>query len=189
LSTPVQRQSIRFARPSTRSARRSYKLPASTCPGSRSSTARVAQEYASILNPLFKAGSCDGLVAAEQNTFTYEDLLNYTARSPFFTQATEHVGPRAGNSCNSKGSDYLVHWSMLQVATVPRVIGMPVGTKDEKDTAAYTLAQAGFGWQPKPGGQDLNKLWVTRQSISSPPMQSISNPVILTTNDETAITL
>jgi len=142
---------------------------------------------ASILKPIFKAGSCDGLVAAEQNTFTSEELLSYTARSPYFTQATSHIGPKAGSGCNSNGSAYLVHWRLANVADVPNVVklpdgtNMPVGEVGEPDTAADTLSKAGFRWQLNPGGPDPNRLWVTKQSISSPPTQSVSEPVILTT--------
>jgi hypothetical protein len=59
---------------------------------------------------IFKKGSCDGVVAAEQNTFTVEELLSYTSRSPYFTQATSHTGTKPTSpGCNSNLSEYLVH--------------------------------------------------------------------------------
>ena len=147
--------------------------PSLNLPGFTSCLARVVQEYGSILNPIFKGGSCDGLVAAEQNTFTYEELLNYTARSPYFKQATSHIGPKAGSGCNSKGSAYLVNWSMLQVADVPGVVGLQLGQVGQPGTAADELSKAGFGYKANGNG-----LWVRSQSAIG--LHSVSDPVMLT---------
>ena len=147
--------------------------PSLNLPGFASSLALVAGEYSSILNPIFKKGSCDGLVAAEQNSFTYEDLLNYTARSPYFTQATKHIGTPAGSGCNSNGSAYLVHWSMLQVAEVPSVVGLQLGQVGQPGTAVDELSKAGFGYKANGKGT-----WVQGQSAIG--LHSVSDPVILT---------
>jgi len=141
----------------------------------------VSQQYAAELSKIIKPGSCDGLVAAEQINMTYEELVSYTARSPYFQQATTHTGAKAPGGCNSKPSNYVVHWSMKNVATVPSVVNMRVGTPTEPDTATYLLSQAGFQSEPVPGGGNASNYWVERQSASSPPTQSLSQVVILTT--------
>jgi hypothetical protein len=139
----------------------------------------VSTQYARQLSPIIKPGSCDGLVAAEQINMTYEELVSYTARSPYFQQATSHIGSKAPGGCNSKPSAYVTHWSMKQVATVPNVTNLPVGTSKEQGTAAQVLSAAGFQLTPVNGNPD--KLWVKAQSIYSPPTQSISQPVTVTT--------
>jgi hypothetical protein len=143
----------------------------------------VSKQFASQLNPIFKSGSCDGLVAAEQVNLTYEELLSYTARSPYFQQATSHIGAVAPNGCNSKPSAYVTHWSMKQVATVPNVSdpSLLYGSPMEQGTAVYLLAQAGFQSELANGSMGSPTLSVLRQSASSPPTQSTSVPIYLTT--------
>jgi hypothetical protein len=130
----------------------------------------VSREYASELSKLTKPGSCDGLVAAEQNNFTYEELVSYTSRSPYFTQVTEHLGEQAPGGCNSKPSDYFVHWSMKQVATVsyvnvPDVVSLPLGDSinPRSGTAYYDLEQLGFQVQVTGTGD-----FVTGQNVTGP---------------------
>jgi hypothetical protein len=130
----------------------------------------VNREYASEISKLTKPGSCDGLVAAEQNNFTYEELVNYNSRSPYFTQVTEHVGTQAPGGCNSKPSDYFVHWSMKQVANVsyvnvPYVVGLPLGDSinPKSGTAYYDLEQPGFQVQVTGTGA-----FVTGQNVTGP---------------------
>jgi hypothetical protein len=139
----------------------------------------VSSQYATQLSGIIKPGSCDGLVAAEQINLTYDELVGYTARSPYFQQATPHIGTKAPGGCNSKPSAYVTHWSMKQVANVPNVTTLPVGTVNEQGTAAQVLSAAGFHLAPVQG--DPNKLWVKGQSIYSPPRQSISEAVTVTT--------
>ena len=139
----------------------------------------VSTQYASKLSSIIKPGSCDGLVAAEQINLTYEELVSYTARSPYFQQSTSHIGTKAPGGCNSKPSAYVTHWSMKQVANVPNVTTMLVGTANENGTAAQLLSAAGFHLAPVNG--DPDKLWVHAQSIYSPPTQSITQTVTVTT--------
>lgn len=139
----------------------------------------VSTQYASQLSRIIKPGTCDGLVAAEQINLTYEELVSYTARSPYFQQSTSHIGTKAPSGCNSKPSAYVTHWSMKQVANVPNVTTKLVGTAKENGTAAQLLSAAGFQLAPVTG--DPDKLWVRAQSIYSPPTQSISEQVTVTT--------
>jgi hypothetical protein len=139
----------------------------------------VATQYAAQLSSIIKPGSCDGLVAAEQINLTYAELVSYTARSPYFQQATNHIGYAAPHGCNSKPSAYVVHWSMKQVANVPNVTTMLVGRANERGTAAQLLSAAGFHLAPVNG--DPDKLWVRAQSMYSPPTQSLSEEVTVTT--------
>jgi len=78
----------------------------------------------SSLASIFHAGSCDGLVAAEQDHFSYNDLV--TILSKPFSQSTLHTGPPT-SGCNSRPSGYIVKWEMG--VSVP-------------DLAGETLAQA-----------------------------------------------
>jgi hypothetical protein len=63
----------------------------------------------SNLASIFQAGSCDGLVAAEQDHFSYNDLV--AALSKPFSQSTYHMGPPT-SGCNSRPSGYIVKWEM-----------------------------------------------------------------------------
>jgi hypothetical protein len=140
-----------------------------------------ASYFAADLAPIFKPGSCDGLVAAEQNTFTYEELGSYTSRTPYFTQATHHTGAKAGSGCNPSPSAYLVLWSMLHVAAVPNVINLPVGKPSEIGTAAQLLSAVPFEFTLKPGGANTDKLWVVSQSVAPGQTHSITDPLELMT--------
>jgi hypothetical protein len=153
--------------------------PALSLPPLTSALELVSQQYASELSRIIKPGSCDGLVAAEQINLTYEELVSYTARSPYFQQATSHIGTKAPGGCNSKPSAYLTHWSMKQVATVPNVTTLRVGKPNEQGTAAQVLSAAGFQLAMVNG--DPDKLWVLTQSLYSPPTQSISETITVTT--------
>jgi len=56
---------------------------------------------------------CDGVVAAEQEGFTYSDLLAKTARGQSFSQSTNHPGTNSPDGCGSN-SNYTVSWHMVQ---------------------------------------------------------------------------
>jgi hypothetical protein len=143
----------------------------------------VNREYASEISKLTKPGSCDGLVAAEQNNFTYEELVNYNSRSPYFTQVTEHVGAQAPGGCNSKPSAYQVRWSMMHMLAVPNVVGLPVGTAKLVGTAGYELAQASLQWEAEPPLGPT--AYVARQNPTG--FCPINLPVILTTQNSSRI--
>jgi PASTA domain len=74
-------------------------------------------------NTLILAGGglCDGTVAAEQDTYTGEDLLAKTA-SGQFSQKTVHNGSSSPVGCGGN-STYIVNWHMLNTSTtiVPNV--------------------------------------------------------------------
>jgi hypothetical protein len=82
----------------------------------------VAAEYSAELNQIIKAGSCDGLVAAEQNTFTYGQLIGFISTSYSFARPTVHKGGLNPHGCNSKTSQYIANWSMAEVVSVPSSI-------------------------------------------------------------------
>jgi hypothetical protein len=54
--------------------------------------------------------NCDGLVAAEQNTLHYDDMMAKTAKGTF-TQLTKHPGTNSPHGCGSN-SVYYVTWYM-----------------------------------------------------------------------------
>ncbi len=68
----------------------------------------LAGEVTSLLN-----ANCDGAVAAEQNTFTYNDLVSRTAKGTF-THETKHPGTDSAHGCGSN-SMYYVTWHMQPV--------------------------------------------------------------------------
>ena len=63
-------------------------------------------ELKSILNH----NSCDGMVAAEQDHFTYDDLTSLVANGTH-TQPTNHPGIRSPSGCGPN-SQYTVTWSI-----------------------------------------------------------------------------
>jgi len=69
----------------------------------------LAGQLVSILN-----ANCDGAVAAEQNTFTYNDLLAKTAGGPF-TQTAKHPGTDSAWGCGGN-SMYYVTWHIQHVS-------------------------------------------------------------------------
>jgi hypothetical protein len=152
--------------------------PALALPPFTSAVSLVGTRFASQLFPITKPGSCDGLVAAEQNNFTYDELLNYTARAPYFAQVTSHPGTLdISGFCNSKLSAYQVHWNMKHMLAVPDVVGMPVGKAGEPGTAAQALSQASLQWVAQPPlGPNA---YVARQDPTG--FSPINNPVVLTT--------
>lgn len=96
--------------------------PTLNLPPFTSALSYVAGEYATDLNQIIKAGSCDGLVAAEQNTFTYEQLIGYISTSYSFARTTVHKGGINPHGCNSNPSQYIANWSMAEVVLVPSTI-------------------------------------------------------------------
>ena len=69
----------------------------------------LAGQLTGILN-----ANCDGAVAAEQNTFTYNDLLAKTAHGTF-TQTTKHPGTDSPTGCGSN-SVYYVTWHIQHMS-------------------------------------------------------------------------
>lgn len=65
-------------------------------------------EVSGLLN-----ADCDGPVAAEQDTFSYQDLLNRTAHGPF-KHETQHPGTDSAHGCGSN-SMYYVTWEIAKV--------------------------------------------------------------------------
>ncbi len=72
-------------------------------------TGLLAGELTSILN-----ANCDGAVAAEQNTLTYNDLIAKTAGGTF-TQTTKHPGTDSPWGCGGN-SVYYVTWHIQRVS-------------------------------------------------------------------------
>lgn len=138
----------------------------------RSAIVSVAAQYAAQFNTVLKLQSCDGLVAAEQDTFTYEELASSTAGSPSsFTQSTAHTGPKL-SGCNSNGSGYVVHWSMQEVVEVPSLIDEPIATaKSQLEALGFTV---GVGTEKGSlvGGQDHVGLTPARTKINLTPSQT-----------------
>jgi hypothetical protein len=72
----------------------------------------LAGWLAGEITELIKA-NCDGAVAAEQNTFHYNDLASKTLPVPF-THTTRHPGPDSPYGCGGN-SMYYVTWHIQQV--------------------------------------------------------------------------
>lgn len=103
--------------------------------------------------------NCDGTVAAEQNTFTYNDLIMKTANGPF-KQSTKHPGTDSPRGCGAN-SVYFVNWHMLQVGnaankTVPSVFEMSVANAQKAVQNAGLVAHF--------SGPNTPKSWVNSQS-------------------------
>ncbi len=113
--------------------------------------ARFGQEIGTITNH----PSCDGLVAAEQNSLTYEQLVSYANQSPYFSQTTPHAGTKAPGNCNSKLSAYAVTWTIKgQPVTVPDVTLAALGSTKTPGTALYILAHDSLIGQVAAGPKD-----------------------------------
>lgn len=84
----------------------------SAIPGLGTALGAVAGWLAGEITTLINA-NCDGAVAAEQNVFTYSDLLAKTAQG-MFTHTTKHPGTNSPSGCGSN-SVYYVTWHMQRV--------------------------------------------------------------------------
>jgi hypothetical protein len=60
---------------------------------------------------------CDGAVAAEQDVFHYQDLVNLTANGPH-TQVTTHAGSPSPDGCGGN-SMYYVTWIVQRGTPIP----------------------------------------------------------------------
>ncbi len=81
----------------------------SVIPGLGTALGAIAGWLAGQLVSLLNA-NCDGAVAAEQNTFKYDDLVNKTAHGKF-AHATRHPGTDSAHGCGGN-SMYIVNWHM-----------------------------------------------------------------------------
>jgi hypothetical protein len=139
---------------------------ATNLPPLASSLQILSSQFAQEIGTITNHPSCDGLVAAEQNTITYDQLVNYAAQFPFYTQATPHTGTKAPGNCNSRPSAYVTHWSLMQVAAIPNVTLKALGDSKTKDTALYILGQNQFQGQVKTGPKNA-QAQVYQQSPAS----------------------
>ena len=120
-------------------------VQSSSYPAFASCLQQVATQYAATFNTILRPG-CDGLVAAEQNTFTFAELLSRTAGTPAtFRQSTTHIGPTIAHSCNPRPSHYIVNWSLSQVVAVPDVNGMTGNQAAATLKAVNLLPPTSFG--------------------------------------------
>ncbi len=84
-------------------------LVGSAIPGLGTALGAAAGWLVGELGGLLDA-NCDGPVAAEQNIFTYDDLLNKTAHGDF-KHETKHPGTNSAHGCG-KNSMYYVTWDL-----------------------------------------------------------------------------
>jgi hypothetical protein len=139
-------------------------------PAGASCLQQVATEYASVFNTVLRLPGCDGLVAAEQVTFQYEDLASRLSGTPAtFTHVTTHTGPKIAHSCNPSPSNYIVHWSVSEVVAVPDLIDMD-GADAIKALNAVGLAGVA---NPKTG-------YVKAQSIQNGKLAALRTTIDLT---------
>jgi hypothetical protein len=144
--------------------------PTLNLPPFTSALSYVAGEYAAELNQIIKAGSCDGLVAAEQNTFTYEQLIGYISPSYSFARTTVHKGGINPHGCNSNPSQYIANWSMAEVVSYSPIVGEPL------DAAEQTLMGSQLTWRVN--GSNAKTANV---SSASPLFPVVHGQVVLTT--------
>lgn len=83
--------------------------------------------------------NCDGPVAAEQDTFSFNDLMNSTANGPS-NRSTRHPGTNSPSGCG-RNSMYIVNWHMIRAdnpanKTVPNVINLVATQAQSKVQAA-----------------------------------------------------
>jgi hypothetical protein len=138
---------------------------------------QVAAQYASTFNTILRPG-CDGLVAAEQITFQYEDLASRTSGTPAtFTHTTSHIGPTIAHSCNPRPSHYIANWSVSQVVAVPNVGGM-TGAMAKTTLNAVSLGASEKNTNPK----DKNVV-VQWQSVAAGTLVPLRTTINLTLGD------
>ena len=99
-----------------------------------SALAAGATWFNSGLNRTYRS-LCDGLVAAEQDVFTYNDLVNKASTNPFH-QSTPQPGINTVHGCNTKLSAYVANWHMAATVSVPDVAGKQPGTAETMILAA-----------------------------------------------------
>jgi len=88
--------------------------------------------------------NCDGPVAGEQNTFTYNDLIAKAIHGPF-NQSTRHPGTNSPTGCG-RNSAYVVNWHMIQIGnpankTVPNVLELSAADATKRVQAAGLVAK------------------------------------------------
>jgi hypothetical protein len=93
---------------------------------------------------------CDGMVAAEQNRFSFGDLASLVQGSRY-THQTAHSGTSPRSGCGGI-SRYTANWRIDRATQVPEVIGFATdtpGSHPARKSAAPTLQNAGFrvAWQ------------------------------------------
>lgn len=132
-----------------------------------SSLLSVANTFGQQLGAFCNMNSCDGLVAAEQNLFNYDQLLRITSQYPYFTQTTKHVGTPSRGGCNSKPSTYVVNWTVQQLVIVPPVQRGTTGATDATLGAARTaLAAASLQTQVIKGPTSPTSIVVEQRPVS-----------------------
>lgn len=89
-------------------------LSGSAIPGLGTAIGALAGWLAGELTGILDA-NCDGPVAAEQNTFTYSDLLQRTTNGNF-AETTQHPGTNSATGCGGN-SMYYVSWHIQKIAT------------------------------------------------------------------------
>jgi hypothetical protein len=114
----------------------------------------LAGELVTIIN-----ANCDGAVAGEQDTFTYNDLMARVAHGPF-NQSTKHPGTNSPSGCG-RNSSYIVNWHMIEIGsaankTVPNVLELAPPAASQRVQAAGLVA--------KFTGTNNSTSWVFSQS-------------------------
>ena len=112
---------------------------------------------------------CDGILAAEQDSFDYPTLVSTASANPF-TQSTPHTGLQAVSGCNTQRSAYVVKWQMSGVFTVPNFVGSWAD-------AEKLAASEGITVKPKP---NTTGKWVESQGVPPGSVQNIGTTIICT---------
>ena len=95
------------------------------------------------LNGIFRS-TCDGVVAAEQNSFSYGALAALLPGNAFAHQ-TPQPGTHSPSGCGNN-SQYTVNWHIAKALLMPDVVGMPSDTPTHpvKQTVVQLLNSDGF---------------------------------------------
>jgi hypothetical protein len=106
----------------------------------------VQNQYASQLALITKAGSCDGLVAAEQISFTYEQMIGLISSSYSYAgPPTVHNGGFNPKGCNSKPSQYIANWSMGEVVSISSILNEKLATAEQTLTGLQLTSKVVSG--------------------------------------------
>jgi hypothetical protein len=118
---------------------------------------------------------CDGPVAAEQEVFSYSDLVNDTTAGKTFTQSTRNAGSNSPSGCGSN-SLYVVNWHVTPQRNVRAFQALisdsiSVGTSNVTeilvlgDNGNLWLEHAPFGKVP-PARQQVDQTVLTFQGLT-----------------------
>jgi hypothetical protein len=127
------------------------------------------------LNGIFRS-TCDGIVAAEQDAFSYGELAALMPNNTFSHQ-TPQPGTHSPSGCGNN-SQYTVNWHIATALLMPNVFGMPSDTPSHPvtETTVQYLNNLGF---PNVSWEKNTKGPVVVQQAPQPGYVDAGTPVTL----------